>query len=122
MRPRTTNSSTQTFDVHRVSFESVGALAFVNEYSAVSPMTPNVRFAARAVIDRTPMNWRYRPGADLRPRHPICPEAVVRAVSLPTRLLARRGRQGRFNVERDKDREGGKSTYPRWRHLLVQIH
>src|SRR6266851_2556362 len=39
MRPRTTNSSTRTFDVHRVSFESVGALAFVNEYSgfAVQP-------------------------------------------------------------------------------------
>jgi len=39
MRPRTTNSSTQTFDVYRFSFESAGALAFVNEYSgfAVQP-------------------------------------------------------------------------------------
>ncbi len=39
MRPRTTNSSTQTFDVYCFSFESAGALAFVNEYSgfAVQP-------------------------------------------------------------------------------------
>ena len=39
MRPRTTNSSTQTFDVYGFSFESAGALAFVNEYSgfAVQP-------------------------------------------------------------------------------------
>ena len=39
MRPPTTNSSTQTFDVYCFSFESAGALAFVNEYSgfAVQP-------------------------------------------------------------------------------------
>ena len=39
MRPRATNISTQTFDVYCFSFESAGALAFVNEYSgfAVQP-------------------------------------------------------------------------------------
>src|SRR5450759_1365659 len=39
MRPRTTNKSTQTFDVYGFSFESAGALALVNEYSgfAVQP-------------------------------------------------------------------------------------
>src|SRR5450755_3820765 len=62
MRPRTTNSSTQTFDVHRVSFESVGALAFVNEYSAVSPMTPNVRFAASADVRIGGVSVGDRPG------------------------------------------------------------
>jgi hypothetical protein len=39
MRPRITNISTRAFDVHRFSFESAGALGFVNEYSrhAVTP-------------------------------------------------------------------------------------
>jgi hypothetical protein len=36
MRPRITNSSTLTFDVHRFSFESVGALEFANEYSGLA--------------------------------------------------------------------------------------
>ena len=33
MRPRITNISATTFDVHRFSFESAGALGFDNEYS-----------------------------------------------------------------------------------------
>ena len=39
MRPRITNKATQTFDVHCFSFESAGALGFVNEYArlAVTP-------------------------------------------------------------------------------------
>jgi hypothetical protein len=36
MRPRITNISTLTFDVHRFSFESAGALEFVNEYSGLA--------------------------------------------------------------------------------------
>jgi hypothetical protein len=39
MRPRITNISAKTLDVHRFSFESAGALGFDNEYSgfAVEP-------------------------------------------------------------------------------------
>jgi hypothetical protein len=46
MRPRITNISTQTFDVHSIGFESAGALGFVNEYSgsAVTP-APYIAFA-----------------------------------------------------------------------------
>ena len=33
MRPRITNISAKTLDVHRFSFESAGALGFANEYS-----------------------------------------------------------------------------------------
>ena len=33
MHPRITNILAVTFDVHRFSFESAGALEFVNEYS-----------------------------------------------------------------------------------------
>ncbi len=36
MRPRITNISATTFDVHRFSFESAGALGFDNEYSGVA--------------------------------------------------------------------------------------
>jgi hypothetical protein len=36
MRPRITNISTLTFDVHSFSFESVGALEFANEYSGLA--------------------------------------------------------------------------------------
>ena len=36
MRPRITNISTLTFDVHRFSFESAGALESVNEYSGLA--------------------------------------------------------------------------------------
>jgi hypothetical protein len=41
MRPRITNSHIPTSDVHRVRFESTGALEFVNEYSgfAVRPLS-----------------------------------------------------------------------------------
>ena len=46
MRPRITNISTQTFDVHSIGFEPAGALGFVNEYSgsAVTP-APYIAFA-----------------------------------------------------------------------------
>ncbi len=39
MRPRITNITATTLDVHRFSFESAGALGFDNEYSgfAVKP-------------------------------------------------------------------------------------
>jgi hypothetical protein len=33
MRPRITNITAKTFDVHRFNFESAGALGFDNEYS-----------------------------------------------------------------------------------------
>ena len=53
MRPRATNKSTQTFDVYRFSFESAGALAFVNEYSgfAVQP-AHYIAFAERELARR----------------------------------------------------------------------
>ena len=39
LRPRITNTNDRTFDDHQLSFESAGALEFVNEYSgfAVTP-------------------------------------------------------------------------------------
>jgi hypothetical protein len=36
MHPRTTNILTQTRDVHRIGFESAGALELDNEYSGVA--------------------------------------------------------------------------------------
>jgi hypothetical protein len=39
MRPRITNIPTLTFDVHRFSFESAGALEFVDEYSGLATLS-----------------------------------------------------------------------------------
>jgi len=36
MHPRSTNMSTQTRDVHRIGFESTGALELDNEYSGLA--------------------------------------------------------------------------------------
>jgi hypothetical protein len=38
MRQRITNTLTATFDVYGVSFESAGALGFVNEFSGLAIM------------------------------------------------------------------------------------
>lgn len=36
MHPSTTNKTAQTHDVYRFSFESSGALGFINEYSGLA--------------------------------------------------------------------------------------
>ena len=50
MHPQTTNIWTQTFDVHRFSFESAGAFGITNEYSGLAALPAHLYWLRRSRI------------------------------------------------------------------------
>ena len=74
LRPRITNTNDRTFDDHHLSFESAGALEFVNEYSGFA-VAPAHYIAFAELKHARPATLRYHCGGEpmkLQPDFGIC--------------------------------------------------
>jgi hypothetical protein len=75
LRPRITNTNERTFDDHYLSFESAGALEFVNEYSGFA--VAQAHYIAFAELKHArPAALLYHCGSEIMKPHPDVEFAV----------------------------------------------